>query len=62
MTTTLTDKQLDKLARFVREHGFASIVDDGAVHFVVPYTSPQGNGYEAFEVRTFGEAREALGY
>lgn len=56
-------KQLECLARFVREHGFQAIVIDGAVTFAVPYSIDGKHvGYEAFTVRTRNEAREALGY
>jgi len=54
---------LNALARYIRQHSFAATVHDDCVSFTVPVTQHgQPVEDERFEVRTFQETRDALGY
>jgi hypothetical protein len=54
--------KLERIAAFVREHGFFARIVEGAVIIRIEYTSPKGDGYTEETARTIGEARTILGY
>jgi hypothetical protein len=68
MPKSLDSLYVQTIAHYVRSHGFAALVIDGAVTFGVPYTIEVApgkwshGGYETHTVRTYQEARNALGY
>ncbi len=54
---------LNTIARYIRQHSFPATVHDDFVSFTVPTTLHGQPAEDArFEVRTFNEARAALGY
>jgi len=55
---------LEKIASFIRDHGNRARVDGKSVRVEVEFINVDtgAEGVEVYRVRTFGEARRALGY
>lgn len=60
---TPNDAGLERLAAWIRSHGFTATVTDTGVEVQIPWVGPTGDTGTAIEhVRTVSEARTALGY
>jgi len=63
MTAHNTDRRLERVAAFVRDHGFRAWIERGAVKLAIPRLR-NGSPVEdvVVAVRTLPAARRALGY
>lgn len=63
LATRMAKSNLNTIAKYIRQHSFPATVHDDFVSFTVPATqNGMPAGVDRFEVRTFHEARAALGY
>lgn len=63
LATRMAHAKLETIAQYIQQHSFPATVHDTCVSFTVPVTQDGiPAGVDRFEVRTFQEARDALGY
>lgn len=63
LATRMARAKLQDIAQYIHQHSFPVTVHDTCVSFTVPATQDGiPAGADRFEVRTFQEARDALGY
>lgn len=52
----------NQITEYIASHGLYVVDDNEAWHIVIPYSSPDGGGWETVTARDWREVRAALGY